>query len=207
MMEHKPFQSGNSSIDNPCLRTPQRETYAKPAEFARDTNNQEREVGIMLPVGCGKSGCITLAPFAFRSTQTLVVAPSVEFAHQLQADFGPSHQSMFYITCGVFNGPPYPEPVGIRGQTTNWANLVEVDVVITNIQHASYDARAPPTACYDRGVRGSILSTDNSNNLGNRWTFRFCSGPDGVPWIIACTCAHTRALYRMHNAGRAFQDI
>ena len=71
MMKHRLFQSGNSSaIDNPCLRTPQKEAYAKPAEFARDTNNQERKVEIMLPVGCGKPGYITLAPFAFRSTRT-----------------------------------------------------------------------------------------------------------------------------------------
>jgi hypothetical protein len=35
------------------------------------------EVGIVLPVGCGKSGTITLSPFAFRSSRTLVVAPGV----------------------------------------------------------------------------------------------------------------------------------
>jgi superfamily II DNA or RNA helicase len=41
---------------------------------------------------------------------------------------------MFYIKCRVLEGGPYPEPVEIRGTTTNKADLEEADVVITNIQ-------------------------------------------------------------------------
>jgi superfamily II DNA or RNA helicase len=78
MMENNPFQTREPSVDgNPRLRTPQREAYAALAAFAGEENGEEREVGIVLPVGCGKSGCITLAPFAFRATRTLVVAPGV----------------------------------------------------------------------------------------------------------------------------------
>ncbi len=88
----------------------------------------------MLPVGCGKSGCITLAPFAFRATRTLVVAPGVKIAEQLHNDFDPARSSMFYAKCGVLNGQPYPEPAEIRGTTTNLADLEEADVVLTNIQ-------------------------------------------------------------------------
>jgi hypothetical protein len=40
---------------------------------------------------------------------------------------------MFYIKCRVLDGQPYPEPVEIRGTTTNRADLDEADVVITNI--------------------------------------------------------------------------
>ena len=40
---------------------------------------------------------------------------------------------MFYIKCRVLDGPPYPEPVEIRGTTTNRADLDAADVVITNI--------------------------------------------------------------------------
>ena len=38
----------------------------------------EREVGLVLPVGCGKSGLITLTPFAFKARRALVVAPGVK---------------------------------------------------------------------------------------------------------------------------------
>lgn len=133
-MEGNPYQKIEPLIDgNPRLRTPQKETYAHLLAFAEDGSN-EREVGIVLPVGCGKSGCITLAPFAFKSKRTLVVAPGLNIAGQLHKDFDPTKPDMFYIKCQVLKGAQYPEPVEIRGTTTNRGDLDEADVVITNIQ-------------------------------------------------------------------------
>ncbi len=116
------------------VRAPQRETFEALLAYASNAAESEREVGIILPVGCGKSGCITLAPFAFRSTRTLVVAPGLNIARQLAADFDPSNPNMFYRKCGVLVAPPFPEPVEIRGTATNRADLDEAHVVITNIQ-------------------------------------------------------------------------
>src|SRR5579862_4139253 len=112
-MDGNPFQIKEPKIeDNPKLRTPQIQTYQHLAAFAGG-GLKEREVGIVLPVGCGKSGCITLAPFAFKSKRTLVVAPGLNIAGQLQKDFDPTRPDMFYIKCKVLDGPPYPEPVEI----------------------------------------------------------------------------------------------
>jgi len=118
---------------NRALRIPQRETYAALQEFAGETS-AEREVGVVLPVGCGKSGCITLAPFAFQSRRTLVIAPGLRIAEQLHGDFDPTRREMFYLKTGVLQGPPYPEPAEIRGNTTNRGDLDEAEVVVTNIQ-------------------------------------------------------------------------
>ena len=49
----------------------------------------------------GKSGCITITPFAFRAIRTLVVAPGVKIAQQLHDNFDPAHPDIFYIKCGV----------------------------------------------------------------------------------------------------------
>lgn len=49
-------------------------------------------------------------------------------------DFDPTQPQMFYIKCGVLSGGPYPEPVEIRGTTTNRGDLEKADVVVTNIQ-------------------------------------------------------------------------
>ncbi len=134
-MSPNPFQTRTPNIaQNDRLRIPQREAYAELVSFAANPEGQDREIGIVLPVGCGKSGCITLTPFAFKATRTLVIAPSVPIAGQLQKDFDPSRPDMFYIKCRVLDGQPYPEPVEIRGTTTNRADLEEADVVITNIQ-------------------------------------------------------------------------
>jgi superfamily II DNA or RNA helicase len=129
-----PFQTRAPYIDgNPKIRTPQREAYDALRAYAAEPVRDEREIGVVLPVGCGKSGCITLAPFAFRANRVLVVAPGVPIAGQLVADFDPSNADMFYQKCDVLAGGPYPEPVEIRGTTTNRADLEEAHVVITNI--------------------------------------------------------------------------
>jgi superfamily II DNA or RNA helicase len=134
-MQNNPFQTREPNITgNDHLRTPQREAYAELAKFASDPDAEQREIGIVLPVGCGKSGCITLTPFAFNARRTLVVAPGVPIAGQLHDDFDPARPDMFYIKCDILQGQPYPEPVEIRGTTTNKADLEEADVVITNIQ-------------------------------------------------------------------------
>src|SRR5215467_12982867 len=134
-MATNPFQTRAPAVSgNAGLRTPQREAYAALIEFAEGRSSWGREVGIILPVGCGKSGCITLTPFAFKSVRTLVVAPGVQIAGQLRDDFDPTRPDMFYVKCAVLPNQPYPEPVEIRGTTTNIADLEEADVVITNIQ-------------------------------------------------------------------------
>lgn len=134
MSNTNPFINIQPNLEgNPKIRDPQRETFAALSQFAAQPG-EEREVGIILPVGCGKSGCITLAPFAFKSTRTLVVSPGLKIADQLYKDFDPSNTGMFYIKCDVLPGGPYPEPVEIRGTTTNRGDLDDAHVVITNIQ-------------------------------------------------------------------------
>jgi len=118
--------------ENSKIRTPQREVFFKLVEAA--AAGEHRELGIVLPVGCGKSGCITLAPFAFKANRALIVAPSVCIASQLHDDFDPTKPNCFYLKTGAITGRSYPEPVEIRGTTTNPGDLEEADVVITNIQ-------------------------------------------------------------------------
>jgi DNA or RNA helicases of superfamily II len=140
-MMPNPFQNRLPNIGgNRHIRAPQREAFQALTDYASNPEETEREVGIVLPVGCGKSGCITLTPFAFRSNRTLVVAPGLSIADQLAADFNPSNAGMFYQKCQVLTGGPYPEPVEIRGTTTNRSDLEEANVVITNIQQLQGDA-------------------------------------------------------------------
>ncbi|ODT81027.1 DEAD/DEAH box helicase [bacterium SCN 62-11] len=118
-------------VDNPAVRIPQQETFQALQAHAQRPD-RPREVGIVLPVGCGKSGCITLTPFAYSSRRTLVVAPGLKIASQLLADFEPSNPDMFYTKCNILTGD-YPEPAEIRGSTVNRTDLDEADVVITNV--------------------------------------------------------------------------
>jgi len=102
-------------------------------EFANGVE-KEREAGVVLPIGCGKSGCIALAPFAFRAQRALVVAPGLGIAGQLLRDFDATSEDMFYLKTGALRSGPFPEVVEIRGTTENRGDLEEAEVVVTNIQ-------------------------------------------------------------------------
>lgn len=130
-----PFQSIQPFVHgNEQLRIPQQRSFAALSDAFEEPGDDYKELGIVLPVGCGKSGCIALAPFAFQSNRTLVIAPNLAIAEQLLRDHDPSDDRYFYTKCSVLKGPPFPEPVEIRGKTTNRSDLDNSDVVITNIQ-------------------------------------------------------------------------
>lgn len=126
-------------VNNIKVREPQIGSYKALSEFYQKNkeSKETREVGIVLPVGCGKSGCVTITPFAFKSKRTLVIAPGVDIAKQLEKDFTPI--SSFYDKCDILLDGDYPEPVEIRGSDTNIDDLKEADVVITNIQQLQGD--------------------------------------------------------------------
>lgn len=130
------FETREAVVEgNTLVREPQREAYAAIDRFVGES---DREAGIVLPVGCGKSGTIAISPFAFKSNRTLVVAPNLNIARQLLKEFDPANADMFYQKAKVISAP-FPEPVEIRGKTTNRGDLDVSDVVVTNIQQLQGD--------------------------------------------------------------------
>jgi superfamily II DNA or RNA helicase len=120
-------------IDNTSLREPQVQAFTALSAYDFTTAGG-REVSVVLPVGCGKSGLLALAPFALRARRALLVAPNVGIADQLLRDLTPSNPKYFYVARNVLNGNSFPEPAEIRGSSSNRADLDEADIVVTNIQ-------------------------------------------------------------------------
>ncbi|UNU11054.1 DEAD/DEAH box helicase [Xanthomonas translucens] len=134
-----PFQDvAPRIIGNPKVREPQQGAYEALARHVAD-GVDIREVSVVLPVGCGKSGTITLTPFAYKSKRALIIAPGLAIAAQLASDFDFSSEKLFYARCDVIDGPNYPEPVEIRGADANRSDLDAAHVAITNIQQVSGD--------------------------------------------------------------------
>jgi superfamily II DNA or RNA helicase len=131
---HRPFQSLSANVvGNDQLRRPQVEGYIAIREHFSD-EGAEREIAEILPVGCGKSGLITIAPFAVNARRALVIAPNLGIAEQLMSDFDPASANNFYLKAAVLPGPDFPDPADARGKQTNRSDLEAADVVITNIQ-------------------------------------------------------------------------
>src|SRR6185503_3843746 len=130
----------------------------------------QREVGIVLPVGCGKSGLMTIAPFATSSVRVLVIAPSVRIAKQLlDKDFNSTSEELFYKKCAVLDdGTTYPEVAEIRGTSSNKADLEDADVVITNIQQLQGTENRWLTAL-PKDYFDLILVDEGHHNVAASW--------------------------------------
>ncbi|UOF15581.1 DEAD/DEAH box helicase family protein [Lysobacter capsici] len=158
-------------IHNPNIRTPQKGAFEALAAHAASDELDKREVGIVLPVGCGKSGAIAISPFAYGARRVLVIAPGLRIAEQLQKDFDPTSPTLFYRKTGVLRQPPYPEPVEIRGTTTNRSDLEEADVVITNIQQLQGGASNKWLSELPNDFFDLILFDEGHHSVAESWAF------------------------------------
>lgn len=163
------FGTQEITINQQKLRVPQYEAYGRIREYYENSQT-EREVGIILPVGCGKSGLITLTPFAVKSKRALVVAPNVKISGQLAADFDMSNPKVFYLKCGALSETDdFPESVEIRGTSVNMTDLENADVVITNIQQLQGNENRWLSAL-DNNFFDLIIFDEAHHNVANSWT-------------------------------------
>lgn len=115
---------------NPHLRIPQVEGYHAIREYLAGGG---RRAIAQIPVGCGKSGLITLLPFGAAMGRVLVIAPNLPIKDQLARDLDVTDPSCFYRRTGVLtdvSSGPY------RTQLDSDANIHDcgdAHVVVTNI--------------------------------------------------------------------------
>jgi hypothetical protein len=68
-----PFDQEITIAENQQLRIPQREGWTRIMDHFQQPG-AAREVGIVLPVGCGKSGLIAIVPYAIGARRALIIA-------------------------------------------------------------------------------------------------------------------------------------
>src|SRR5690606_31395485 len=100
--------------------------------------NAAREVGIVLPVGCGKSGLIAITPFAAGARRVLVVTPGLRIRDQLASDLKASSGTNFYARCEILDDPQtFPEAAVMSTGRINRDDLEHSDIVIANIHQVA----------------------------------------------------------------------
>ena len=129
-----PFSERFSVEDNQRLRVPQREGWlATRNHFARE--GAGREVGIVLPVGCGKSGLISITPLAVQSRRALVIAPGRKIRGQLGGDLRANSATNFFERFEVIPADAeLPETVIVESGRVNLDDIRHADIVVANIQ-------------------------------------------------------------------------
>jgi superfamily II DNA or RNA helicase len=99
-----------------------------------------REVGIVLPVGCGKSGLIAITPFALNARHVLVIAPGLRIRKQLGDDLKASSATNFYERTGVLRaGQVFPEAAVVTSGRINVDDFRNSDFAVANIHQIAGD--------------------------------------------------------------------
>ena len=120
--------------NNDRLRIPQRVGWLHIRGHYRQAASA-REVGIVLPVGCGKSGLIAITPFAMLARRVLVVAPGTRIRKQLGDDLRANSETNFYDRFGIIPaGQEFPESAVVESGRINLDDLRHCDFAVANIQ-------------------------------------------------------------------------
>lgn len=128
------FENDTHIADNDALRVPQREGWEHiRAHFQKP--DPADEVGIVLPVGCGKSGLIAITPYAIQARRVLVIAPGTRIRGQLGDDLRANSPTNFYERCSVLSANDvFPETVVVESGRINMDDLRHCEVAVANIQ-------------------------------------------------------------------------
>jgi superfamily II DNA or RNA helicase len=129
-----PFDQQVTIAENQQLRIPQREGWTHIRDhFQR--SDAAREAGIVLPVGCGKSGLIAISPYAVGAQRALVIAPGTRIRGQLGNDLRGNSPTNFYERCAVMPArAAFPETAIIATGRVNLDDIRHCDIAVANIQ-------------------------------------------------------------------------
>ena len=151
-------------VSNPSLREPQVHGYHR----IRDHCAVSRDPGyIQLPVGCGKTGLMGLAPFGVARGRVLVIVPNLTIRATVLRELDVSDPNCFYSKRGVFQ----PQCGPFVSELKTGANIHDCDaahIVIANIQqfagpNNTWFAKLP------RDYFQMILVDEGHHNVADTW--------------------------------------
>lgn len=172
---------------NQSLREPQREGWAAAHRFFGDGGHRAIE---QIPVGCGKTGLISILPFGLAHGRVLVIAPNLTIRDQIAEAVDVSSPHSFYRRAAVlpdlYTGP-------FRAVLDADANLADCDdahIVITNIQQLAERAdRWLPRFAAD--YFDLIVVDEGHHNAAPSWQNVFSRFPEAR--VLSLTATPFRA--------------
>jgi DNA repair protein RadD len=130
-IKDNPFVVLTPNIEkNDNLRIPQKEAYFAAKRFFE--SNLEHAI-IQLPVGCGKTGLMSILPFQLSQSRVLAIAPNLEIRKNLYDNFNYFGDKSFLKKCSVLSNGFGPAAAFLDGE----ANIYDCDdanILVTNIQ-------------------------------------------------------------------------
>jgi len=163
-----PFQSSANIETNRSLRAPQREGWERiRAHFSGP--GTAREISVVLPVGCGKSGLIAITPFALGTRRVLVIAPGLRIRKQLADDLKANSDTNFYERTYVLSAiDAFPETVVVESGRVNLDDLHHCDVAVANIHQLAGEENRW-LGQVERDFFDLILVDEAHHNVATSW--------------------------------------
>jgi DNA repair protein RadD len=125
------FSTASLAIfNNSQLRRPQLDAYVA---ATRHFSNSTEHAVIQLPVGCGKTGTMSLLPFGLSKGRVLALAPNLEIAQNLHKNFDYTETSSFLRKTRTIAGESGPT-CAILDAAANVHDADASDYVVTNVQ-------------------------------------------------------------------------
>jgi DNA repair protein RadD len=122
---------------NALLRTPQIQGHQAAVEFFDGGGHRAIE---QIPVGCGKTGLISILPFRIARGRVLVVAPNLTIKTQIADAIDVARPESFYRRTGVlrsFDDGPYR---AVLDRDANLSDCEDAHIVVTNIHQLAENA-------------------------------------------------------------------
>ena len=127
--------------ENLLLRDPQREAYVAAHDFFEKGN---KKALIQLPVGCGKSGLITILPLGISQGRVLVIAPNLTIKEELRKSLDiTNRRNCFWSKCRVLDAEATlagPYLCVLDSVDANIHDCEQSHFVLTNIQQLANSA-------------------------------------------------------------------
>jgi superfamily II DNA or RNA helicase len=173
-------------VGNSLLREPQRDGYFR----IKDHFSASREPGfIQLPVGCGKTGLMGLAPFRVTMGRVLIVVPNLTIRGTVLRELDISDPNCFYSKRGIF----MPQTGPFMSELKTGANLHDCDaahIVVANIQQFT----GRNNKWYEKFPRDyfrMILVDEGHHNVAESWRRLFDYFDDAL--VVSFTATPTRS--------------
>ena len=168
---------------NPSLREPQIEGHARTIEHFTASNDHAI---LQIPVGCGKTGLMSILPFGMYCGRTLIIVPNLEIRRGVARELDVSSQDCFWRKTNVlddFSDGPF------RAELDSDANIHDcrdAHFVITNIhQLASRADRWLPR--FEDNFFDLILVDEAHHNAADSWQRVFDRFPDAKVVSLTAT--------------------
>lgn len=127
--------------DNLLLRDPQREAYAAASAFF---NKGGKKAIIQLPVGCGKTGLISILPLGIAAGRVLVIAPNLTIKDELKRALDITNKRFcFWRKCSILKPSALfagPYLCVLDSVDANIHDCTQSHIVLTNIQQLASSA-------------------------------------------------------------------